>query len=288
MPLVMLHQLGNQASQFVCLPTLRRLRVHTDGILSSTRPSEGTSLLVLHDQGVDLTLESGRLNQPTLSIGGNERSTVRDLNTNEAVGKIGISVEPFLGAPALVRKNDLDHEHIGKGIADSLVDELNESLQVVEVLLLSGRVRLAGVNVRDGAVGEDDGSVAVGLKVDSDIKLGSSVVEMLDTGGGALDGEPELLGNVCGGGAVGIGGLHNTDVEVDTSALSQVADKASGEGSNLVTIEKTEMAIDIVKVVDQAVGITVKRSVAGVVPDLSSRGKALVRLDEIGTTLKTG
>ena len=61
---------------------------------------------------------------------------------------------------------------------------------------------------------EDDGSVAVGFKVDSHVELCSGMVQPLDSGRGADDWEAEGFLDIFRGSSVGIGGLYNADFQV--------------------------------------------------------------------------
>lgn len=81
-------------------------------------------------------------------------------------------------------------------------------------MLLRGRLGLGVLNDLQGILGECHCAVAVGLKVDTDVEAQSGVVEMLDTGVGADDGELQDLFDVICAGAVGVGGLDDTDLQL--------------------------------------------------------------------------
>lgn len=106
---------------------------------------------------------------------------------------------------------------------------------------------------------EEYGAVAVCFKINSAVELSRGVVEMLDTGRCADDGETESLGDVACRGTVGICGLDHTNPEVgQTDSLNEVCDEGSGEGSNLVTIKEVEDAVSIIEVIDDSISIAVE------------------------------
>jgi len=56
--------------------------------------------------------------------------------------------------------------------------------------------------------------VAVGFKVDANVEALGGVVQVLDSRVGAEDRQLEVLLDVLGGGAVGVGSLDNADLEL--------------------------------------------------------------------------
>ena len=83
----------------------------------------------------------------------------------------------------------------------------------------------------EGLLGEQDGAVAVGFEVDADVEFGGRVVEVLDAGGRADDGEFEVLGYVVCAGAVCVCGLDdaNFDFVGHVGVSCQIAYKQRGE-----------------------------------------------------------
>jgi len=56
--------------------------------------------------------------------------------------------------------------------------------------------------------------VAVGFEVDANVEALGGVVQVLDSRVGAEDRQLEVLLDVLGGGAVGVGSLDNADLEL--------------------------------------------------------------------------
>lgn len=154
-------------------------------------------------------------------------------------------------------------------------------------MLLCWRLWLLGANGADSLLGEDDGAVAVGLKVDADVELGGGVVEPLDTGWCADSWEAEGLGDVVGGGTVGIGSLDDTDLQVlcELGLARKVTDEGGRESSDLVAVEETETVLWVLEVVDDSVGVTVEGATAIVWLGLERWWSTLLGLDEVGTAL---
>src|SRR5690606_30729864 len=113
-------------------------------------------------------------------------------------------------------------------------DEVRHGGQGVESILLGGRLRLRLAEETYGLLREDDGAMAVGFEVDTDIELASSMVEMLHTSGGADDGKLKMLLDVGCASTVGVGGLDNANSEVvfETGGADEVADEGSVEGGD--------------------------------------------------------
>lgn len=75
-----------------------------------------------------------------------------------------------------MRKDDLDEEHVGEGVADGLVDEVDAGAEDGEGLGLAGVLGLVLCDLVEGVGREDDGAVAVGFEVDADVELLGCVV----------------------------------------------------------------------------------------------------------------
>jgi len=144
-----------------------------------------------------------------------------------------------LAAPVLVCEDDFDEEEVGEGVADGLVDEVDASAQDVEGFLLAGVAGLVLLDGVEGVVREDHGAVAVGFEIDTNVELFGCVVQVLHAGGCAVDLELEVIFNVLRGGAVGVGGLHNSNLELicQSTLANGVAEEGCYEGRDAVTVE---------------------------------------------------
>jgi hypothetical protein len=130
--------------------------------------------------------------------------------------------------------------------------------------------------------------VTVGLKVNTNVELASSVVQVLHAGGSEDNGELEVLLDVVGAGTVGISGLNNTDAEVISKAsrANKVADERGIERRNAVAVEHEETSIGVDPVVDQTIGITIERAASSARNRLGARGSSLFGLDKVGSRLR--
>ena len=139
----------------------------------------------------------------------------------------------------LVCEDDFDEEEVGEGVADGLVDEVDASAQDVEGFLLAGVAGLVLLDGVEGVVREDHGAVAVGFEIDTNVELFGCVVQVLHAGGCAVDLELEVIFNVLRGGAVGVGGLHNSNLELicQSTLANGVAEEGCYEGRDAVTVE---------------------------------------------------
>lgn len=87
----------------------------------------------------------------------------------------------------LVCEHDFDEEEVGERVAHGLVDKVDAGAEDFEGFALAGVAGLVLLDGVEGVGGEDDGAVAVGFKVDANIELLGRVVEILDSGGCAVD-----------------------------------------------------------------------------------------------------
>ena len=274
-------------SKVISLTTRSSLSINADSILRTRSTSKRSSILELGNQGIDLGLDTLWLNKLALRISGLEEVTVADLNTHQAVWEVGVGKIPLSWSPGLVCENNLNKKHIRQSISNSLVDQVVEREEGIQSVLLCRRLWLLGANGADSLLGEDDGAVAVGLKVDTDVELGSGVVEPLDAGWGANGWETEGLGDVVGGGTVGIGSLDDTDLQVfcELGLACKVTDEGGRKSSDLVAVEETETVLWVLEVVDDSVGVTVEGATAVVWLGLERWWSTLLGLDEVCTAL---
>lgn len=131
--------------------------------------------------------------------------------------------------------------------------------------------------------------MTVCLEVDTDIETSSSVVQVLDTSGGADHVQTQVLLHVSGGGSVGVCRLDNTNVELldQTGLASEVGDEGGGKCSYAVTVQQAEDVLLVLEVEDDTVGITVERTTAVQRACLGRRGCTLAGLDEVCSTLES-
>lgn len=285
---VLLHNTRDLVGKFVSLGSSGRLCVHAASVLCTTGTSKRTSAGVLSDTLIDLVLGTCGMAEAALSIGRLEGVLVGNLDANEAVGEIRVGGGPVLESPALMGKNHLDHQHVRERIAHGLVDEIANSGKSVESVLLSRRLRLSLTESPHGILAKQHSAVAVGLEIRANIKLESSVVQVLDAGGCAHDGQSEMLLNVVGASTVCIGRLNNTDTKVifQTSRSDEIADERSSQSRNTVAVQHEETGIGVGVVVDQAVGIAIEGAVASTRDGLGRSGCALLGLDKVCSALE--
>jgi hypothetical protein len=185
-------------------------------------------------------------------------------------------------------KNDLNHEHVRNGISNGLVDEVSNSGQGLQSILLSGRLRLLLAEDAEGLLGEDYSSMAVGLEVNTDIELARSMVKVFDASGCANDGELKVLLDVGSASTVGIGCLNDTypEVVLKSSRANEVTDERGIQGGDTVAVEHEETSVGVNPVVNQTVSITVKRAASHARDGLGAGRSSLFGLDKIGTALQ--
>ncbi|KND90179.1 hypothetical protein TOPH_05174 [Tolypocladium ophioglossoides CBS 100239] len=226
--------------------------------------------------------------EAALGVGGLEEVLVTDLDAHEAVREVRVGHGPVLESPSLVGEDDLDHEHVGDGVADGLVDEITNGGERLEGVLLCGRLRLLRPEDAHRLLGEDDGAVAVGLEVDANVELARGVVQMLDTRGRADNGELQVLLDVVGAGTVGVSSLDNTNTEVvlQTSGVDEVANEGGGERRNAIAVQHEESSVRIDPVVNETVSIAIERAASHTKDGLRVLGSSLLGLDKVGTALQ--
>lgn len=274
--------------ELVRLGTRGGLGVHAAGILRSARASKRTSVGVLLNTLINLVLEARGVGETTLGIVRLEEVLVADLNADKAVGEVGVGHGPIAERPGPVGKDNLDHQHVGDGVTDRLIDEVRDSSQGIKSILLSGRLGLLLTEETGSLLREDNGAVAVGLKVYSHVKLAGRVVKVLDASGGENNRKLEVLLDVVGAGSVGVGSLNNTNAKIvlQTSGTNKLADKGSVEGRNAITVEHEEASVRVDPVVHQPVGIAIERAGPHTRSGLGDGRGALLGLDEVGTALR--
>lgn len=278
------HLLG----QVISLASGCSLGIHANGVLSSTGASEGPAILKLGYQGIDFGLNTLWLDELALGVGGLKEVSIADLNAYQAVWKIGVSKVPLSWSPGLVCEDDLNQKHIREGVSNGLVDQVVECEKGIQSVLLTWRLWVLGADSSNGLLGEYNGAVTVGLKVNADVKLGGSMVEPLHTGWCADSWQLEGLGDVVGAGAVGVSSLNNTDLQLvsELGLASKVANKGSGQSGNLISVQKSETVLWVLKVVDDSVCVSIEGAAAVVWLSFQSWRSSLLGLYEIGTTLK--
>lgn len=160
-----------------------------------------------------------------------------------------------------MREDDFNEEEVGESIAHGLVDEVDAGTENFKSLLLAWATRLMLLNSVECIGGEDDGSVTVGLEVDTNVELLSGMVQVLDTSGGAVNLELQCLFYILCSGSIGVGSLNNADSDAlcESALANEIAQERGHERSNAITIEKTEDILRVLEVVDNAISITVER-----------------------------
>lgn len=110
---------------------------------------------------------------------------------------------------------------------------------------------------------------------------------MLDARGRAVHLELEVLLHVLRGCAVGVGCLHdaNLDGVGEAGEADLVAQKGGDERGDAVAIKKTENVVGVFEIEDDAVGVAIKGAAAVARAGLGSGRGTLVGLDEVGTAL---
>ena len=286
---VLLHQLRDLVRELVGLRPRGRLGVDSARILGTARAREAAAARVLADALVNLVLQADGVCKAALGVRGAEGVLVRHLDADEAVGEVRVGERPVLESPALVREDHLDKEHVGKGVANRLVDEVTAGGKDVERVLLRWGLGLGFPEGAEGVRREDDGAVAVRLKVDTDVELERLVMEVLNARGGTDDGKLEVLLDVGGAGAVRICRLDDTDAELvlEIGRSDEVTDEGGRERGNAVTVEHEETSLGVDPVVNQTIGVSVKRTAAKARSGAGSRGRLLPCLDEICTALSS-
>lgn len=106
---------------------------------------------------------------------------------------------------------------------------------------------------------------------------------MFNTGFCDRDGDLQLLGYVCGGGAVSVGCLHNAQFQLlgQASLFQQCVDEVGQQRGYLVTVEQMESegVVDVVE--HHSVGVTVEGAVQVARVGVDALRQSLVGLDEV-------
>ena len=130
--------------------------------------------------------------------------------------------------------------------------------------------------------------MTVGLEIDTNVELLSGMMQVFDTSRGAVDLELQVLLDVVGSRAVGIGSLHHTNL--DRVSQARLADKITEERGDKrgdpVAIKKAEHVVLVLEVVDNAVGISVEGAATVVRSDLGGWRSTLICLDVVGAALQ--
>ena len=228
------------------------------------------------------------MRETALGVRGAEGVLVGDLDADETVGEVGVSNGPVAEGPVLVGEDDFYEQHVGEGVADGLVDEVADGGEGIEGVLLRGRLGLGLAEGAEGMGREEDRSVAVGLEVDANVELEGLMMEMLHASGSARNGEMEVLLDVGGASAVGVGGLDDADAELflESSRTDEVADERRGERGDAVTVEHEKAFLGIDPVVYEAVGVSVEGAASDTWRRARRRGRLLAGLDKIRTALR--
>lgn len=92
---------------------------------------------------------------------------------------------------------------------------------------------------------------------------------------------------VLGGGAIGVGRLHEADVELalQPGGSSQVDDEDGAERSDAIAVQEMKDLVFVGVVVDDTVGITVKGGAAFVWAGVRFGGSTLFGFDIVGAAL---
>ncbi len=141
-----------------------------------------------------------------------------------------------------MREDDFDQKEVAEGVADCLIDKAGKGAEGGKGGRLGRGLRFVFREALERKIGEDYSTVAVGFEVNTHIKLGCRMMQMLDAGRSAHNGEFQIFGYVASRGAVGIGGLDDTDFEFfrEAGRAGEVRDEQGGEGGNAVAVEETE------------------------------------------------
>lgn len=240
----------------------RGFSVDADGVLGAAGTGEGAALADFLDLLVDLRLHALGAGKLTLRICCLENGAVVDEDLGQAVGEIGVGGEPLLRSPVLVCEHDLHKQEVGERVANRLIDQVDARMQNLESLPLPRIAWLVLLDVLECVVREDDRTMAVSLKVDTDVELLGGMVEVFDPSRRAVDLQFKILLNVLGRCAVRICGLYNTNLEcISKSTLTyQIAKERCHKSCNSVTVKKSENVLCVLEVVDDTVGVAVERT----------------------------
>lgn len=265
----------------------RRLCIHTHRILRAACTRKRPSLAHLLYLLVDLRLDALGADQAALRIRRLEDLAVAHDDLEQAVGQVCVRREPLLWPPVLVREDYFHKQHVGERVADGLVDEVDAGTEDIEGFLLAWRFGLVFCYGVQRVRREDDGAMTVGLEVNANVKLLGRMMQILDSGGCAVNLESQVLFDVLRRSAVCVSGLN--DANLDRIRQPSQADLVSEEGGNqcrdAVAIQKTEDITRVFEVVDNAVSVAIKGA-ATIARARFGRWRApLIRLDIVGTAL---
>lgn len=281
------NRIGNTGGQVVRFRPAGCLCIDTDRVFGTTCTSETPSLVVPRHEGLDLGLEARRRLKLTLRIISFEDGAISNLNTYETGGKVCVSSKPFLGAPRLVGEDSFNQEHVRDSITDRLVDQVSETLQTFNRALLGRGLRLGALNGLQGVLRESNGTMAVGFKVNANVEAHGGMVKMFNTGVGTDGLKLQHFFNVIRAGAIRVGGLNDTNLEVlrNTSTSGQIANEGGGQSGNAITVKEAEDVALINKIVDQTVRVTVQGGATVESRGLRRWRSTLFGLHKIGTAL---
>lgn len=119
-----------------------------------------------------------------------------------------------------------------------MIDEVGQGFEGFQGVALGWGFGLFGVESFEGLLGEDDSAVAISFEVDADVKFGCCVVEPFHTSGSADYWEFEGLGHIVGACAIGICGLHDSDLKLldEASFFGELSNERGGQSRNFITI----------------------------------------------------
>jgi hypothetical protein len=112
------------------------------------------------------------------------------------------------------------------------------------------------------------------------------VVEVFDSGGDARHRHSKLLGDVIGGGAVGVGRLDQTQVELDPGLLEDLFEIGRDQRGHPVAVHQVKVVLLHV-VVDEPVGVSVDGAAAHAGLDRHPGRELLLGLDVVGSALES-
>jgi hypothetical protein len=98
-------------------------------------------------------------------------------------------------------------------------------------------------------------------------------------------GTHENIGEVLGRSAVRVSGLHNADLDVESSILDEVHDKSRRQRSDLVSIEEVENLLVVGVVEDNTVRVSIERAMPLTGDEVDVLRSVLVRLDVVSSAV---
>lgn len=91
---------------------------------------------------------------------------------------------------------------------------------------------------------------------------------------------------VVGGSAVGVGRLHDPNLQLQPRLPDEVNEEPRDQPSNLVPVEQVKDALAIGVIVDDAIGVPIKRAIPLIRHQRGPRRGLLLRLDVVGSALR--